>query len=217
MKNNNDDNDNDDDKTDNDDNNNNNDTDTDKGEDDVVYYFNNAGQAPLSLDVQNIGIKIIAETPPWDDNNHKYAQSSQKRIRTLFSTLIGDIDNDNDIDNNNNESSSSGSRIAIVPSTAFAITLAARNIQRIHYLQQRDGSCDGRGRIIVLQDQFDSAVYPWQQICEESDGKIALDIVEYPPSSEISELCVVADGYEGTTSRWTKAVLQKLFHNNNNN
>jgi selenocysteine lyase/cysteine desulfurase len=200
---------NDDDKTDNHDSNN----DTDNDGDDVVYYFNNAGQAPLSLDVQQIGIKIISETPPWDDNNHKYAQFSQKRIRTLFSTLIGD-DNDNENDNNN-ESSSSGSRIAIVPSTAFAITLAARNIQRLHNLQQRDDSDgrDGRGRIIVLQDQYDSAVFPWQQICDESEGKILLDIVEYP-SSEISELCGV--GTSGNTSGWTKAVLQKLLHTNNN-
>jgi selenocysteine lyase/cysteine desulfurase len=204
----------DDDKTDN------NDTDTD---DDVgVYYFNNAGQAQLSLEVQQMGIKIISQTPPWDDNNHKYAQSSQKRIRTLFSTLIGDNNNDNDI-NESSSSSSSGSRIAIVPSTAFAITLAARNIQRLHYLQQRDSNGDsdgdGNGRIIVLQDQYDSAVYPWQQICDESDGKISLDIVEYPSSSSSSELRT-ADDYEGS-SGWTKAVLEKLLHNknddNNNN
>jgi selenocysteine lyase/cysteine desulfurase len=80
--------------------------------------------------------------------------------------------------------------IAIMPSTAFAITLAARNVQRMILAK---GS---RGKILLLQDQFESAVYPWQQICEESGGSVSLEIVPHPDPKE-------EDG-------WTKAILDRI-------
>jgi selenocysteine lyase/cysteine desulfurase len=98
------------------------------------------------------------------------------------------------------------STIAIMPSTAFAVTLAARNIQRLLAEKQKQqleeeedvGSSAANGtrrfRILVLQDQFDSAIYPWQQICKESNGLIRLEVVEHPTE------------YDG----WTRSILEKL-------
>jgi selenocysteine lyase/cysteine desulfurase len=132
---------------------------------DDIAYFNHAGQAIFSAAVREAGIKAI-QTPPWEMN----VTADQKRVRELFASLI----------------EAEASQIAMTPSTGFAITLAANNIQRT--LEKKKGS------ILVLQDEFDSAIYPWQNVCDTSDGDITLDIVQYPTN----------DG------GWTEAILRKL-------
>jgi selenocysteine lyase/cysteine desulfurase len=133
-----------------------------------VVYLNNAGQAPLEDDVKQAGIKAIQQ------NALMPANDDQKRVRELFSGMI---------------EAESPFDIAIMPSTAFAITLAARNIQKT--------SSKKAGRIVVLQDQFNSAIYPWQEICKESHCAITLDIVPHPePDCD-----------------WTKSILQRLDEN----
>jgi hypothetical protein len=49
-----------------------------------------------------------------------------------------------------------------MPSTAFAITLAAKNILNM----QQSGKFH-----LLLQDQFCSAIYPWQDLCVDSSRK----------------------------------------------
>ena len=141
----------------------------------MVINLNNAGQAQLTLEVQAAGIAAI-QRPPWetyDDDQH--------RIREMFASLIEAEDGDS-------------SRIAIMPSTAFAITLAARNIQRtVLTSSSKNGSSR---KILLLQDQFNSAVYPWQQICEDSDGSLSLEIVPH-----------VQPHQEGG---WTQAILDRI-------
>eukprot|EP00934_Nitzschia_sp_Nitz4_P004255 Nitzschia sp. Nitz4//scaffold166_size90379//15751//16965//NITZ4_005048-RA/size90379-snap-gene-0.54-mRNA-1//-1//CDS//3329538169//4245//frame0 len=132
-----------------------------------VVYLNNAGQAVLSPHVSEAGKKAI-EALPWEQTN---TGSHEQGIRELFATLIHADPTD----------------IAITPSTAYAITLAARNVQRT--LQQSNKS----GRILLLQDQYDSAVYPWQQVCDESDGKLSLEVVGHP-----------------STTGWTESVLKRI-------
>jgi selenocysteine lyase/cysteine desulfurase len=133
---------------------------------DDIAYFNHAGQALLSAAVREAGIKAI-QKPPWGG---VAGSTDQKRVRELFASLI----------------EAEASQIAMTPSTAFAMTLAATNIQRT--LENK------KGRILVLQDQFDSAIYPWQNVCDASNGDITLDIVQYPTD----------DG------GWTEAILRKL-------
>jgi selenocysteine lyase/cysteine desulfurase len=132
---------------------------------DDIAYFNHAGAAPLSAAVREAGIKAI-QTPTWEWN----VTADQKRVRELFASLI----------------EAEASQIAMTPSTGFATTLAANNIQRT--LEKKKGS------ILVLQDEFDSAIYPWQNVCDTSNGDITLDIVQYPTN----------DG------GWTEAILRKL-------
>lgn len=163
-----------------------------------VHYFNNAAQAPLSQAVQKLGVELIRADPwrPIDDNHS--GPYSQAQIRNLFATLI-DCEDDENEDN-------PGSRIAMVPSTAFAVTLAARNILACRRKQQNNFAIGGGGgRILLLQDQFDSAVYPWQQVCDESNGAVALEIVGHPDDEDTND----GDGGDGP-SGWTKAVLDTL-------
>jgi selenocysteine lyase/cysteine desulfurase len=130
-----------------------------------VVYLNNAGQAPLAPEVKKAGIDAL-QRPPWE----MHAEDDQKRVRELFASLI----------------EADASDIAIMPSTAFAISLAARNIQRC--LPKK------KGRILILQDQMCSAIYPWQKICSESNGDIQLDIVPHPTSQ----------------GGWTESILKRL-------
>ena len=131
----------------------------------MVIYLNHAGQALLSQEVRAAGVAAL-EQKPWET----HGSDDQQRIRECFASLID----------------AESSDIAIVPSTAFAITMAARNIQR--------ASTKSTGKILLLQDQFNSAVYPWQQIVEESKGSIRLEIIPHPAPE---------DG-------WTKAILDRI-------
>mmetsp|Transcript_19290 Transcript_19290/g.48022 ORF Transcript_19290/g.48022 Transcript_19290/m.48022 type:complete len:450 (+) Transcript_19290:168-1517(+) len=152
-----------------------------------IHYFNHAAQAPLSAEVQKLGIELIRRTPWAPIEDRHSASYNQARVRTLFAALVDSDENE--------DAEETGSRIAMFPSTAFAITLAARNIAR----QQRD--CVGR--ILLLQDQFDSAVYPWQQVCDDSGGKVTLDIVGHPDEDDLDDC---GNGVSG----WTLAVLKRL-------
>ena len=130
-----------------------------------VVYLNNASQAPLTSDVIQAGVSALRR-PPWE----MHAEDDQEQVRELFSSLIEADPFD----------------IAIMPSTAFAMTLAARNIQKI--LGNRTG------RILVLQDQMCSAIYPWQEICSESNGSVQLKIVAHPESEH----------------GWTQSIIESL-------
>lgn len=131
-----------------------------------VIYLNNAGQAPLSEKVKEAGIEAI-QRPPWQAR----ADDDQARIRTLFASLIN----------------APPDRIAIMPSTAFAITLVADNVIRIS---------TKKGKVLLLQDQMCSAVYPWEQH-DTPKNKLLLDILPYPT----------------TNGGWTEAVLERIQTN----
>lgn len=147
---------------------------------DPVIYLNNAGQAWLDPDVQAVGREMV-NNPPFV---HPPADTPSK-IRQSFSELIKAMAED----------------IAIVPSTAFAITLAAKNIQRLYQSNCSNNYDTKRNKVLLLQDQMCSAVYPWQDICDqqlqESANPLSLEIVPYPK--------------DGT--RWTEAVLAQLSDN----
>jgi selenocysteine lyase/cysteine desulfurase len=123
-----------------------------------VAYLNNAGQARLHPNVQRAGVQAI-ESPPWKSS----ATSSDPtaNVRKLYAQLI--------------EAPNGGEDIAIMPSTAFAITLAANNLLTLS---------SKVGRVLVLQDQMCSAVYPWQHVCNQSNGRVQLEIVSYPAQGQ---------------------------------
>lgn len=131
-----------------------------------IIYLNNAGQAPLPESTKKAGIDAVQRSPRETSAD----DVDRSNICAMFATLIG----------------AHQTRIAIMPSTAFAITLAANNVLRT--TKQR------RGKVLVLQDEMCSEVYAWQDVCERSNGRICLDIVPYPTN----------DG------GWTEAVLNRL-------
>jgi selenocysteine lyase/cysteine desulfurase len=61
--------------------------------------------------------------------------------------------------------------IAMVPSTAFAITLAASYFLQIDSRQIK---------VLLLQDEMCSAVYAWEHVCQQPNGDITLDIIPHP-------------------------------------
>ena len=111
-------------------------------EEQPVIYLNNASQARLCEEAKMAGIDAIQESgliSGIDDD--------QQRVRELFAQIIQAGD---DEDNNNNNDGKH-TNVAIMPSTAFAITFAAKNIQRT-------STNKSSGRIVLLQDQHNSAV-----------------------------------------------------------
>ena len=111
-----------------------------------VCYLNHAKEATLSPGVKLAGWKAL-QRPVWDDSS----TADKLEIRRLFAKLIRASPDD----------------VSIMASTAFAITLAAINIARA----KKDG-----GKIVVLQDEMCSEVYPWQKVVEDNSG-FQLDVV----------------------------------------
>lgn len=141
-----------------------------------VLYFNNAAQARLSPSVREAGIAQINKTP-WDlrSPDTDYVQ----QIRELYAQLIGTF----------------STNVSIAPSTAFAISMAAMNVERT-LINMQQGEETG-GRILVLQNQYDSAVYPWQDLCERHAGW-TIQVVEYPEDSD------------DNNHNWTESVMRAL-------
>jgi len=140
-----------------------------KNTEESIVYFNNAGMARFRDDVKQAGVDAVS-------NQMDHDPTTVPRIRELFAGLI----------------EADSSCVALMPSTAFAITLAAQNLERF---QLSRGTSDGKNRkILVLQDQMCSAVYPWQDICDRSKGRIQLEIVPYPEKDE----------------SWTEIVLERI-------
>lgn len=119
---------------------------------DGICYLNHAKEATLSSAVQLAGWKAL-QKPAWE---HPDA-TTKPDIRRLFALLIGAAPED----------------IAIVASTALAMTLAATNIARTR---------SGGGKIVVVQDQMCSQVYPWQKL--EKDDPTKFELVVVPPSED---------------------------------
>ena len=135
-----------------------------ENKDNNIAYFNNAGQARLSARAVDVGVDCV-QRQPWQQH-----ADEQRTIRQLYAQLIH----------------ADAADIAIMPSTAFCLSLAARNIER---------TIPSGGRILLLQDQFCSAVYPWQDLCDRSkDQKWQLEIVQYPTEE----------------SNWTDEILSHL-------
>lgn len=140
-----------------------------KNKEESIVYFNNAGMARFRDDVKQAGMEAVS-------NQMDHDPTTVPRIRELFADLI----------------EADSSQIALMPSTAFAITLAAKNLERFQLSQDISGG--ENQKILVLQDQMCSAVYPWQDISDRSNGRIQLEIVPYPEKNE----------------SWTELVLERL-------
>ena len=131
-----------------------------------MIYFNNAAKARFDPTVVATGMSRLQQEP-WELQQDDTAKDV---VRQLFGRLIG----------------ASGSDISVMPSTAFAITLAAMNVCH--------DSTRAGGKILILQDQYPSAVYPWQDLCASATDKFALEIVPYPQEDET----------------WTSLILARL-------
>ena len=114
-----------------------------------VSYFNNAGMTALPPSVAAAGRDAVSQKScPWESLPSDLTDDVED-IRKMFSSLMN--------------GSGDGSDVAIVPSTSFALTMAARNLERT-------GRVRPNSRIVLIQDQMSSAVYCWQDVCSRIEG-----------------------------------------------
>ena len=128
-----------------------------------VAYFNNASATALPPSVLAAGQQALeSQSSPWESSSHDPKQDPDQ-IRRLFGRIV-------------NSPTDDGSDVAIFPSTAFAITLAAHNLHSTGRLRPNS-------KILLIQDQMPSAVYPWQEMCHIVEG-LELLVVPYPKNEE---------------------------------
>jgi len=112
---------------------------------DEIAYFNCAYMGPLTKAARAAGHKgIDRKSLPWTVSPVDFFTESE-RARALFAELIGATADD----------------ITIIPSASYGLAIAARNIP----LEQGQ-------KILLLEDQFPSNVYCWQQRAKETGAEI---------------------------------------------
>jgi selenocysteine lyase/cysteine desulfurase len=129
-----------------------------------VTYLNCAYMSPLMRPVIEAGNTGLArKAHPWEITPDQFFTGSEE-FRATAARLLA----------------CSSDCVAIVPSASYGVATAARN------LPVRRGQ-----RILVLDEQFPSNYYPWQQVAEQSGARIA--VVPWPEDGD-----------------WTSAVLTAL-------
>lgn len=131
---------------------------------DEITYLNCAYMSPLLRAAREAGeVALARKSTPWRIRSSDFFAESEA-ARRLFAELI----------------SSDPDGIAITPSASYGLSLAAANL------------LVGPGqRIVVLEDQFPSNVYPWMDLASRGGGSI--DVVARPPDFD-----------------WTRVVLERI-------
>lgn len=108
-----------------------------------AVYFDNAARSIQPKDVEFAGISSIQlKSKPWMGLKGSSNEDVQE-MRNLFSCLLNS-DDENDV--------------ALCPSTAFAMSMAAANVVRTGKLRENS-------QILILEKEMASAVFPWQEAC----------------------------------------------------
>ena len=131
---------------------------------DEIAYLNCAYMAPLLRSATAAGQAALArKAQPWRITSADFFTESEV-ARTLFAELIGaDADG-----------------VALIPSASYGLSLAAANLL-----------AGPERRIVLLEDQFPSNVYPWHDLAARTGATV--ETVPRP------------DNYD-----WTAAVLERI-------
>ena len=112
---------------------------------DEIAYFNCAYTAPLLKSAAEAGRNAIQEkSGPWTLTSAHFFERLE-RAKKLFGALVN-TDPEN---------------VAIIPSVSYGTALAA-NILPVEKDQ----------KLIILEEQFPSNVYPWRKVCRQQDVKL---------------------------------------------
>ena len=111
-----------------------------------LHYLNCAFMAPASKRVADAGRRALAlvETPSRLETADFFEPSA--RVRRLFARLVGAPDPE---------------RVAIVPAVSYAMATVARNTRL----------AAGQS-VVVVEEQFPSAVYTWRRACRETGATL---------------------------------------------
>jgi selenocysteine lyase/cysteine desulfurase len=110
-----------------------------------VAYLNCAYMSPQLRSVREVGERAVArKSRPWEITPQGFFEDTEK-ARGLFARLVG-----GEVDG-----------VALVPSVSYGIAVAAANVPA------RAGE-----RILILEDQFPSNVYPWRELAKRSGAQL---------------------------------------------
>lgn len=113
---------------------------------DEIAYLNCAYMSPLPRSVREAGVRAMArKSHPWEISPADFFGETEL-ARDLFAELIGG-DRDG---------------VALVPSASYGIGIAAANLP-----------VPPDGRILVLDEQFPSNLYPWRALAERTGATVA--------------------------------------------
>ena len=111
-----------------------------------LAYLNCAYMSPQLRRAREIGEWAVSrKSRPWEITPNDFFEDVEV-VRTQFARLVG-----GDADG-----------VAIVPSVSYGISVAAANVP-VH---------EGE-KILILEDQFPSNVYPWRELASRSGAKLA--------------------------------------------
>ncbi len=129
-----------------------------------IAYLNCAYMSPQLRRAREIGEWAVSrKSRPWEITPDDFFEDVEV-VRTLFARLIG-----GDADG-----------VAIVPSVSYGISVAAANVS------VREGE-----KIVILEDQFPSNVYPWRELA----ARRGADLVTAPRPED---------------SDWTRALIGEI-------
>lgn len=112
---------------------------------DEIVYLNCAYMSPQLRRAREIGERTVSrKSRPWELTPGDFFAEVEE-IRTLFARLAG----------------GDAEGVAVVPSVSYGISVAAANVR------VREGE-----KIVILEDQFPSNVYPWRELASRSGGRL---------------------------------------------
>ncbi|MBO0333434.1 aminotransferase class V-fold PLP-dependent enzyme [Sneathiella sp. CAU 1612] len=112
---------------------------------DDIAYFNCAYMGPLTKTARAAGHGgIDRKSLPWTVAPSDFFTESEQ-ARSLFATLVG----------------TAADNIAIIPSASYGLAIAARNLP-----------LEAGEKILLIEDQFPSNVYCWQERAKECGAEI---------------------------------------------
>jgi selenocysteine lyase/cysteine desulfurase len=153
---------------------------------DDVTYLNCAYLSPLLRSVLSAGETGMARyTQPWRITDHDFFADPEP-ARALFAELLG----------------ADAEGIALIPSASYGIGIAAANLPLA-----------AGQRIVLLDEQFPSNVYPWRELAARAGGEVVA--VARPPDYDwTSALLAALDERTGIVAlpqcHWTDGSLINL-------
>src|ERR671916_3308443 len=110
-----------------------------------IVYLNCAYMSPQLRPAREIGERAVSrKSRPWEITPDDFFEEAEE-VRALFARLVG-----GDADG-----------VAIIPSVSYGISVAAANVP------VREGE-----KIVILEDQFPSNVYPWRELASRSGARL---------------------------------------------
>ena len=151
-----------------------------------VAYLNCAYMSPQLRSARVVGERAVArKSRPWEITSSDFFEDAEQS-RALFARLVG----------------GEPDGVALVPSVSYGIGVAAANVP------VREGE-----RILILEDQFPSNVYPWRELAKRTGARL----VSVPRPDDYDWTSVVLDLLDEGTAvvavpncHWTDGSLLDL-------